>query len=67
MRPFDSDKVKEVFERISLLVHGICTVIATATMEYSNDQVIKIVQEALFDTTNTKSRNGRWGYGDIFV
>ena len=43
----DPDRVEGVFERVSLLVHGICTVIATTTMDYSNEQVIKIVNEEL--------------------
>lgn len=45
----DPKRVESVFERVSLLVHGICTVIATTTMEYSNEQVIKIVNDELMD------------------
>lgn len=45
----DSKKVKNIFERISLLTHGICTVIATTTMDYSDRQVIKIINDALDD------------------
>lgn len=48
----DSKQVEGVFERISLLTHGICTVIATTTMEYSNEQVIGIVNDALMDAVN---------------
>lgn len=45
----DSDRIEGVLERLSLLVHGICTVIATTTMEYSDEQVMRIVNEALMD------------------
>ena len=45
----DSERVKSIFERCSLLVHGICTVIATTTMDYSNGQVLKIVNDELMD------------------
>lgn len=45
----DAKRVEAIFERISLLVHGICTVIATTTMDYSNEQVIKIVNDTLVD------------------
>jgi len=45
----DSERVKSIFERCSLLVHGICTVIATTTMDYSNEQVLKIVNDELMD------------------
>jgi len=48
----DSKRVEGIFERISLLTHGICTVIATTTMEYSNEQVVAIVNEALMDAVN---------------
>ena len=36
----DPKRVEGIFERVSLLVHGICTVIATTTMNYSNEKVI---------------------------
>lgn len=45
----DAQKVEEIFERIRLLAHGICTVIATTTMNYSNEQVIKIINDSLND------------------
>lgn len=45
----DSERVESIFERVSLLVHGICTVIATTTMNYSNEKVIKIVIDELTD------------------
>ncbi len=45
----DPKRVERIFERISLLVHGICTVIATTTMDYSNEQVIRIVNDELTD------------------
>lgn len=45
----DSKRAEGIFERTSLLVHGICTVIATTEMKYSNEQVIKIVNDALTD------------------
>jgi len=48
----DSKQVEGIFERISLLTHGICTVIATTTMNYSNEQVIGIVNDALMDAVN---------------
>lgn len=47
-----SERVEDIFERLSLLTHGICTVIATTTMEYSNEQVPGIVNEALMDAVN---------------
>ena len=49
----DSERAEGIFERISLLVHGICTVIATTTMDYSNEQVIEMVNDALFDAGKT--------------
>jgi len=45
----DAKRVEGIFERISLLAHGICTVIATTTMDYSNEQVIRIIDDALKD------------------
>lgn len=45
----DSKKVEGIFERSSLLVHGICTVIATTAMNYSNKQVIEIINDELTD------------------
>ena len=48
----DSKRVEGVFERSSLLVHGICTVIATTTMDYSNEQVLRIVNDELKDAGN---------------
>jgi AcrR family transcriptional regulator len=45
----DSERVEGIFERVSLLVHGICTVIATTSMDYSNEQVIRIVNDELKD------------------
>lgn len=47
----DAKRVEGIFERISLLAHGICTVIATTTMDYSNEQVINIINESLLDAT----------------
>jgi AcrR family transcriptional regulator len=47
----DAKRVEGIFERISLLVHGICTVIATTTMDYSNEQVIRIVNDELMDSS----------------
>ena len=49
----EPERAEDVFERISLLVHGICTVIATTAMNYSNEQAIKIVNEELME----KGRN----------
>ena len=45
----DPERVEGIFERSSLLIHGICTVIATTTMDYSNEQVVKIVKDELMD------------------
>ncbi len=45
----DSERVEGIFERVSLLVNGICTVIATTSMDYSNEQVIRIVNDELKD------------------
>ena len=43
------NRAEEIFERLSLLVHGICTVVATTSMDYSNEQVMHIVNESLHD------------------
>ncbi len=43
----DPDRAEGIFERTSLLVHGICTVIATTAMNYSNEQAIKMIHEEL--------------------
>lgn len=45
----DAERVEGIFERISLLAHGICTVIATTTMDYSNEYVTRIIDDALKD------------------
>ena len=45
----DPERAEGIFERTSLLVHGICTVIATTAMGYSNEQVIQIVNEQLME------------------
>ena len=45
----NSERVEGIFERTSLLVHGICTVIATTAINYSNEQVIKMVNDELMD------------------
>lgn len=45
----DPKKAEGIFERTSLLVHGICTVIATTAMKYSNEHVIRIVNDELVD------------------
>lgn len=50
----DAERVEGIFERISLLVHGICTVIATTTMDYSNEKVLKIVNDELMDAGKSK-------------
>ena len=47
----DPERAEGLFERISLLVHGICTVIATTTMGYSNEQVMGFVNDELMDAT----------------
>ena len=51
-----AERVEGIFERISLLVHGICTVIATTTMDYSNEKVLKIVNDELMDTGKTETK-----------
>lgn len=53
----DPKRVEGIFERVSLLVHGICTVIATTTMNYSNEKVIKIVIEELADAGANIAKN----------
>jgi AcrR family transcriptional regulator len=53
----DPKRVEGIFERASLLVHGICTVIATTTMNYSNEKVIKIVIEELADAGANIAKN----------
>lgn len=53
----DPKRVEGIFERVSLLVHGIYTVIATTTMDYSNEQVIKIVNDELMNAGNRNNNN----------
>ncbi len=53
----DPRRVEGIFERVSLLVHGICTVIATTTMNYSNEKVIKIVIDELTDAGANIGKN----------
>lgn len=36
-------------ERISLLVHGIATLIATSNIQYTDEQIISIVEKTLED------------------
>jgi AcrR family transcriptional regulator len=55
---FDPKRVEGIFERVSLLVHGICTVIATTTMDYSNEQVIRIVNDELTDAGKSGIKSG---------
>ena len=43
------ERAEGIYERTSLLVHGVCTVIATTAMNYSNEQVLKIVNDELAD------------------
>ena len=43
------ERAEGLYERTSLLVHGVCTVIATTAMNYSNEQVLKIVNDELAD------------------
>ena len=52
----DSERVERIFEGSSLLVHGICTVIATTTMDYSNEQVIRIVNDELMDAGKSEQQ-----------
>ncbi len=40
-------KALDVMERISLFTHGICTVIATNSMEYTVEQVLRMVRRTL--------------------
>ena len=46
----DYDRAENIFERISLLTHGICTVIATTNMNYTNEQVLGIVMDTVNDS-----------------
>ena len=52
----DPKRAEGIFERSSLLVHGICTVIATTAMDYSNEQVIRIVNDELIDAGKSEVR-----------
>ncbi len=42
-------KAENIFERLSLLVHGIATVLATTSMDYSQSQIENMVDKTLED------------------
>lgn len=42
----------DALERISLLVHGIATLIATANITYDDEQIVKIIENTLDDIVN---------------
>ena len=48
----DNARAEIVFERLSLLCHGVCTVMATTTLNYTDEQVLKIINETLIDSTS---------------
>lgn len=50
----DYDRAESIFERISLLTHGICTVIATTTMDYTDEKVLTLVKGTLEDSVFVK-------------
>lgn len=50
----DYERMEMVFERISLLTHGICTVIATTNIDYSDDRVLEIVMKTLEDSVKNQ-------------
>ena len=45
----DEKQCSDIMERISLLVHGIATLIATSNMQYTEEQIISIVENTLED------------------
>jgi hypothetical protein len=45
----NDNECSDILERISLLVQGIATVIATSNIQYSDEQVIDIVENTLED------------------
>lgn len=46
------ERALDIFERLSLLTHGICTVLATTAMDYENDKVLEMVKSTLEDAVN---------------
>lgn len=49
------EKAIDTFERISLLNHGIDTVIATTTMDYPDEQIISMVRHSLEEAVAKKA------------
>ena len=45
----DEKECSDVMERISLLVHGITTLIATSSIQYTEEQIIVLVENTLED------------------
>ena len=58
----DDRNVEGIFERLSLLTHGICTVIATTSMHYSNEQVVGIINDALTDVIGNRMEDLKYEY-----
>lgn len=53
----DEKECSDVMERISLLVHGITTLIATSSIQYTEEQIIAIIENTLEDmVTGIKDR-----------
>lgn len=46
---FNDSESKELYEKISIVVQGIATIIASSGIEYSSEQVINIVESSLED------------------
>ena len=45
----DNKECSDIMERISLLVQGIATLMATSNIQYNDDQIVSIVENTLED------------------
>ncbi|OPJ64031.1 TetR/AcrR family transcriptional regulator [Clostridium oryzae] len=52
------EECADVLERISLLVQGIATLIATSNVQYEDEQIVKIVNQTLVDMINGIKERG---------
>lgn len=48
----DKDECYELVEKISLLVHGIATSIATTKIDFDDDEIAQVIETSLADTVN---------------
>lgn len=45
----DDNECSDILERISLLVHGIATLMATSNIQYTDEEIVTIVENTLED------------------